>query len=63
MPILFFSPASRSSFPCLSPGPVIHFTATGNPTLAQLLPNQMKINSLQYQCSVLLGGGKGWETH
>lgn len=53
MNILFFSPPSRGSFPCLSVSPVIHFTATGNPTLAQLLPNQMKINSLRYQCNVL----------
>lgn len=63
MNILFFSPPSRSSFPSLSLSPVIFLTATGNPTLAHFLLNQMKINSLQHQCSVLLGGAKEWEMH
>lgn len=62
MNILFSSPLSWSPFSCVFFSLVIHFTATGNRAFVQCLPNPVKINSLQYQCSVLRSG-EGWETH
>ena len=59
MSSIFCPPPSRNPFPCLSLSPVIHFTATGNPDLVQCSPEQMKINSLQYQGSALGWGGVG----